>query len=118
MTQMRRSNVCRHLSLLITLTLVTGCLCSIYGWQVRTTSTRLPLSFDPAALGREPVAILGALTMPGLHGNEMPLDLLLEEVLQKVAPHMKVLSSRHSMSQINQQGLAVEYTQMRVDAEL
>ena len=56
--------------------------------------------------------------MPGLHGNEMPLDLLLGEVLRKVAPQIQVLSSRHSMSQINQQGLASEYTQMRVDAEL
>jgi len=48
----------------------------------------------------------------------MPLDYLLSEVLQKVAPHIRVISSRNSMSQINQQGLAVEYTQMRVDAEL
>ena len=56
--------------------------------------------------------------MPGLHGNEMPLDYLLSEVLHKVAPGIRVISSRNSMSQINQQGLAVEYTQMRVDAEL
>jgi len=106
------------MSLVLMLVWVTGCLGSIYGWQVRTTSTRLPSSFDPAALGQEPVAVFGALAMPGLHGNEMPLDLLLGEVLRKVAPHIHVLSSRHSMSQINQQGLASEYTQMRVDAEL
>ena len=56
--------------------------------------------------------------MPGLHGNEMPLDLLLEEVVQKVAPEIHVIGARHSMSQINQQGLAAEYTQMRIDAEL
>jgi len=118
MTHMSRSNALRHVSLLLMLTLVTGCLGSIYGWQVRTISTRLPPSFDPGALGQEPVAIFGALTMPGLHGNEMPLDYLLGEVLQKVAPHIRVISSRNSLSQINQQGLAVEYTQMRVDAEL
>ena len=118
MTHMSRSNALRHVSLLLTLALVTGCLGSIYGWQVRTTSTPLPPSFDPATLEQEPVAILGALAMAGLHGNEMPLDHLLGEVLSKVAPHIHVISSKHSMSQINQQGLAVEYTRMRVDAEL
>jgi len=107
-----------HLNVVLALTLVTGCLGSIYGWQVRTTSTEIPPSFDLTMLGREPVAILGALTMPGLHGNEMPLDLLLEEVVQKVAPEIHVIGARHSMSQINQQGLAAEYTQMRIDAEL
>ena len=55
--------------------------------------------------------------MPGLHGNEMPLDHLLGEVLTKVAPQMHVIHSKDSMSQINQKGLAAEYTQMRVDAE-
>ena len=118
MTHMSRSAALQHLNVVLALTLVTGCLGSIYGWQVRTTSTEIPPSFDLTMLGREPVAILGALTMPGLHGNEMPLDLLLEEVVQKVAPEIHVIGARHSMSQINQQGLAAEYTQMRIDAEL
>jgi hypothetical protein len=113
---MSRSKTLQLLVLLM-LALVTGCLGSIYGWQVRTTSTALPPSFSSAALGQEPVAIFGALSMPGLHGNEMALDHLLGEVLRKVAPHMHVISSRDSMSQINQQGLAAEYTQMRIDAE-
>ena len=55
--------------------------------------------------------------MPGLRGNEVGLDHLLEEVLQRVAPQIHVLSPRHCISQINQQGLAAEYTQMRADAE-
>jgi hypothetical protein len=55
--------------------------------------------------------------MPGLRGNEVGLDYLLGEVLQKVAPQIHVLSSRHCISQINQQGLAPEYIQMRADAE-
>jgi hypothetical protein len=105
------------MSLALMVALVTGCLGSIYGWQVRTTSTPFSASFDPTTLGQEPVAILGALTMPGLRGNEMPLDLLLGEVLGKVAPHIRVISTKNSLSQINQQGLAAEYTQMRADAE-
>ncbi len=95
----------------------TGCLGSIYGWQVRTTSTPFSPGFDPGTLAQEPVAILGAITMPGLRGNEVGLDYLLAEVLHKVAPQIRVVSSQHSVSQINQQGLAAEYTQMRADAE-
>lgn len=55
--------------------------------------------------------------MPGLRGNEVGLDFMLGEVLQTVAPHMHIVSPQHSISQINQQGLAAEYTQMRTDAE-
>ena len=112
---MTRTNF--NLSLLLLLGCMTGCTSSIYGWQVRTNSTPLPPSFDPGTLGKEPVAIFGALTMPGLRGNEMGLDYLLGEVLNKMAPHIQVISSQHSISQINQQGLATEYAQMRVDAE-
>ena len=61
--------------------------------------------------------MLGALTMPGLRGNEVGLDFMLGEILQRVAPQMHVVSPRHSISHINQQGLAAEYNQMRIDAE-
>ena len=39
------------------------------------------------------------------------------QVLHKVAPQIQMVSPQRSMSQINEQGLAAEYTQMRVDAE-
>ncbi len=55
--------------------------------------------------------------MPGLRGNEVGLDLMLAQVLHKVAPQIQIVSPQRSMSQINQQGLAAEYTQMRADAE-
>jgi hypothetical protein len=95
----------------------TGCSSSIYGWQVRTSSIEASPSFGPGMLGQEPVAVLGALTMPGLRGNEVALDYMLTEILHRVAPQMRVVSPQHSMSKINQQGLAAEYTQMRIDAE-
>ena len=117
MTHMTRSKALLHLSLVLMLALVTACSSSIYGWQVRTRSSPFAPSFDPGALGREPVAVFGALTMPGLRGNEVGLDFMLGEVLQTVAPHMHIVSPQHSISQINQQGLAAEYTQMRTDAE-
>ena len=55
--------------------------------------------------------------MPGLRGNEVGLAYTFGEILHIVAPQIRIVSPLHSLSQINQQGLAVEYTQMRVDAE-
>ena len=95
----------------------TGCSSSIYGWQVRTTSTPFSPSFDPGVLGQEPVAVLGALTMPGLRGNEEGLAYMLGEVLHRVAPYITIVNQQRTISQINQQGLTTEYVQMRTDAE-
>jgi hypothetical protein len=104
-------------SLLFVLACITGCSSSIYGWQVRTSSTAFSPSFDPGALGQESVGVFGALTMPGLRGNEVGLDFMLGEVLHRVAPHIHIVSQQQTISKINQQGLAGEYAQMRADAE-
>jgi len=96
---------------------MTGCSSSIYGWQVRTSSTSFSPSFDPGSLGQESVGVFGALTMPGLRGNEVGLDFMLSEVLHRVAPHIQIVSQQQTISKINQQGLAAEYAQMRADAE-
>ena len=106
-----------HISLVLIIALATGCSSSIYGWQVRTNSAEFAPSFDPGRLTQEPVAVFGALTMPGLRGNEVGLDFMLAQVLHKVAPQIQVISPQRSMSKINEQGLASEYTQMRADAE-
>ena len=55
--------------------------------------------------------------MPGLRGNEVGLAYMLGEVLHRVAPHITIVDQRQTISLINQQGLAPEYTQMRADAE-
>ena len=55
--------------------------------------------------------------MPGLWGNEVGLDYMLVEILQRVAPYVQVVNQQHTISQINQQGLATEYTLMRADAQ-
>jgi hypothetical protein len=96
---------------------MTGCSSSIYGWQVRTSSSGFSPSFDPGVLGQEPVAVLAALTMPGLRGNEVGLDYMLGEVLHRVAPQIRIVSQQQTVTKINQQGLAQEYAQMRTDAE-
>lgn len=105
------------LGLAFILVCMTGCSSSIYGWQVRTSSTAFSPSFDPGTLGQESVGVFGALTMPGLRGNEVGLDFMLGEVLHRVAPHIQIVSQQQTISKINQQGLAAEYAQMRADAE-
>jgi hypothetical protein len=107
----------RHVLLAIVLVSMAGCSSSIYGWQVRTSSTTFAPSFDPGSLAQEPVAVLGAITSPGLRGNEIGFDYMLGEVLHRVAPHFRIIGQQQTISQINQQGLAAEYNQMRVDAE-
>ena len=114
---MMRWNALLCESLVCVLALMTGCSSSIYGWQVRTSSTAFSPSFDPGSLGQESVGVFGALTMPGLRGNEVGLDFMLAEVLHRVAPQIHIVSQQQTISQINQQGLAAEYAQMRVDAE-
>ena len=42
---------------------------------------------------------------------------MLGQILHKVAPQIRLVSTQETITRINQQGLAVEYTQMRVDAE-
>lgn len=106
-----------HALLVFVLVVMTGCSSSIYGWQVRTNSTEFSPSFDPASLANEPVAVFGAMTSPGLRGNEVGFDYMLGEVLHRVAPHIHMISQQQTISQINQQGLAAEYNQMRIDAE-
>jgi hypothetical protein len=115
MADMKRWSI--FTALLLTLAVTSGCSSSIYGWQVRTNSTAFAPSFDPGSLSLEPVAVLGALTMPGLRGNEVGLDFMLAEVLHRVAPQIHIVSQQRTISQINQLGLAAEYNQMRIDAE-
>jgi hypothetical protein len=117
MSHMTRSKAPLYVSLVLMLALMPGCSSAIYGWQVRTGSSEFAPSFDPGTLTKEPVAVFGALTMPGLRGNEVGLDFMLAQVLHKVAPQIQVVSPQRSMSQINAQGLAPEYALMRADAE-
>src|SRR5688572_3475197 len=55
--QMMRQNAL--LGLAFILVCMTGCSSSIYGWQVRTSSTAFSPSFDPGTLGQESVGVFG-----------------------------------------------------------
>jgi len=113
----RTAGITASILLAIVLPILTNCSSSIYGWQVRTTSTPPTTSFDPAALEHESVAIFGALTQPGLRGIEVGLDYMLGQILNTVAPRIQVVSVQHTTTRINQHGLSAEYARMRMDAE-
>lgn len=94
---------------------LTGCSSSLYGWQVRTNSTEVAPSFHPPSLDQDGVAILPAITAPGLRGNEVGLAHYLGQILRKVSPNWKVVSEQETITRINRQGLTGEYTRVRND---
>jgi len=101
--------------LLLLAILVTGCASSLYGWQVRTNSTPIPPSFSPASLEQYPVALFPAVTLAALRGNEVGLANYLGQIVSKVRSRWKVVSEAETVTRINRQGLAAEYTRMRAD---
>ncbi len=103
-------------ALLVGVFLAAGCSSSLYGWHVRTHSSTPVPSFNLMVLSQEPVAIFGALAQPALGGNEIGIDAILAEVVTKVAPHLKVLTPKDTMSRINAGGLADDYVRLRIDA--
>ena len=103
--------------LLLCVFVLSGCASSIYGWQVRTSSTPFSSSVEPAVFQQEPVALLLAVTSPGLRGNEVALAHYLQEILHKVTPEWKVVSPQETVARINGGGLAAEYMRMRAGHE-
>jgi hypothetical protein len=111
---LQRAALCAALALV---PVVTGCSSSLHGWQVQTVSTpRLP-SFDHAVLEGQPVAIFGAPALIPLMGNEVGIETFLAEVLNRLAPSIKVVEPRETFTRINRQGLTGDYARMRSIAE-
>lgn len=102
--------------LILFVMLPVGCAGSLYGWHVRTNSSPLSPKFNQAVLTQEPVAIFGALAPARLLGSETGLDTILAQVLNTVAPSIKVITQQEAASLINKSVLASEYTRMRNEA--
>jgi len=94
-----------------------GCSSSLYGWQVRTNSTPMSPSFQITDMEQHSVALFGAVTSPGLRGNEIILSNELSQILHKVVPSWKVVSPQELVKRINREGLAGEYAKMKEDYE-
>lgn len=97
--------------------LLAGCSSSLYGWQVRTTSTPLPPAFRPAQVMQGSTAVFSAVTSPALRGNEMTLPYYLIFVLKKLNPDFKVLSPIDVITRMNREGVAAAYVQLKLDYE-
>ncbi len=97
---------------------ITGCASSLYGWQVRTSSTSLPASFQPADFEQHSVVLFGGIAPPALRGNEVAVSYALDQILRKVSPSWKVMSPNELAKGINRHGLAGEYAKMRADFEI
>ena len=96
-----------------------GCSSSIVGgWQVRTTSTPMPPSFDPDNLEHQPVAVFSALGPPAFRGNEVTIAYYLDEVLRKVDPDWRIITSQETATRINRQGLTADYSRVRSEYEM
>ncbi len=96
----------------------TGCAGTNYGWTVRTTSTTLSPSVEPAKLTQGTFAVLTPLSVASLRGNEAGMGQYLGDVINEVAPNLRVVDERQAISLINKQGLAEEYARMRSELEL
>ncbi|WP_455370260.1 hypothetical protein [Petrachloros mirabilis] len=96
----------------------TGCAGTNYGWTVRTTSTTLSPSVEPAKVMQGTFAVLTPLSVASLRGNEAGMGQYLGDVINEVAPNLRVVDERQAISLINKQGLAEEYARMRSELEL
>jgi hypothetical protein len=70
-----------------------------------------------STLEQQSVAVLPAITLPALRGNEVGLGHFLFEILRKAAPHWKLVSDEEVSTRINRNGLTGKFTQMRNDYE-
>jgi hypothetical protein len=102
-------------SLVLLVLCASGCAGSLYGWQVRTNSTPMSSSFDPVKLEKQTIALFGSVTTPVLQGTEVGLSHILRQIIQQMAPSLRVLSSQEFAERINRKGLVGEYARMRGD---
>ncbi|MBX3300985.1 MAG: hypothetical protein KF693_02090 [Nitrospira sp.] len=98
---------------IVLLFIVSGCASSIYGWQVRTSSTPMASSFSPVNLGQEPVALFEAVASSGKGGNEVALSYYLESILQRLALDWKIVGPQEVVARVNRAGLTASYAIMR-----
>lgn len=112
-----RVRVSRGASLVLLCMCAAGCGGSLYGWQVRTSSTPVASAFDQMPGTEKRVAILSTLSSGALIGSAVGMSQYLGDVITKVAPNWTVLSEQKTLTGINKQGLGEEYVRMRWEAE-
>lgn len=104
-------------SLVLLFMSIVGCSKSLYGWQVRTNSTPIAPSFDQIPIDGKRVAIFPTMAAGPLQETAVGMSQYLSQTLNTLTPTWKVLTEQETLTRINKQGLGVEYSRMRGDAE-
>jgi hypothetical protein len=97
--------------LALTAALLAGCT-PVYMWDINTTSTARPPSFDVSELSRQPVATVGLVASAGLQGHSASMSHALVAALAQVSPPIRAIAAHEVANAINDQGLATEYADL------
>jgi hypothetical protein len=84
----------------------------LYMWDINTTSTARPPSFDVGALSREPVATPGLVAPAALQGLSTALSHALVAALANASPPIRAIPAREIANALNDQGLATVYAEL------
>jgi hypothetical protein len=91
--------------------LLAGC-SPVYTWDINTTSTARPPSFDVGDLSHQPVATVGLVAPGALMGYSASLSHALVDALAQVSPPIRAIPAHEIANALNDQGLASDYADL------
>jgi hypothetical protein len=91
--------------------LLAGCT-PVYTWDINTTSTARPPSFEIGDLSHQPVATVGLVAPAGLMGYSASLSHALVAALADVSPAIRGIPAHEIANALNDQGLTSEYADL------
>lgn len=84
----------------------------LYMWDINTTSTARPPSFDVGELSRESVATPGLVAPAALQGLSTAFSHALVAALASASPPIRAIPAREIANALNDQGLATTYAEL------
>ncbi|MGH7305310.1 MAG: hypothetical protein ACRELZ_18650, partial [Candidatus Rokuibacteriota bacterium] len=84
----------------------------LYMWDINTTSTAKPPSFDIGELSSQPVATPGLVAPAALQGFSTSLSHALAAALANVSPPVRSIRGYEIANALNDHGLATEYADL------
>jgi hypothetical protein len=84
----------------------------LYMWDINTTSTARPPSFDVGELAHQPVATPGLVAPAALQGFSTTLSHALVAALAAVSPPIRAIPAYEIANALNDQGLTTEYADL------
>jgi len=91
--------------------LLIGCT-PLYTWDINTTSTARPPSFDIGELSSQPVATVGLIAPGALQGFSTSLSHALVAALAGASPPIRAIAAHEITNALNDRGLAAEYAEL------